>query len=120
MGNLVGRAERARPAGKKVSDRGSDNAETTSLGDIIIEYFRFKGHIGIFVEPEGPKWNISPQHDPKWNTGIRSRGQIGIRRDKMEYLGSKGQNGISPFFLKRQVVQVLSQIMGELRIIRVR
>eukprot|EP01047_Picozoa_sp_COSAG01_P129995 COSAG01_NODE_59516_length_299_cov_1328.340000_2_plen_27_part_01 len=24
------------------------------------------GHNGIYVEEEGPKWNIPPQNDPNW------------------------------------------------------
>ena len=36
------------------------------------------GHNGIYVEEEGPKWNIPPQNDPNWNTEIRRRDQIGI------------------------------------------
>ena len=31
------------------------------------------------VEEKGPKWNILPQNDPNWNTGIRKRDQIGIQ-----------------------------------------
>ena len=67
------------------------SAETTSLGDIMATMHR-KGQIGNFVEPEGPKWQLSPQTDPKWKSGIRSRGRIGIRGDKMEYLRVEGTN----------------------------
>ena len=48
------------------------------------------GHIGIYVEEEGPIWNILPQNDPNWNTGIRQRDQIGIWGTNMEYLGVEG------------------------------
>ena len=42
------------------------------------------------VEPEGPKWNISPQNDPKWNSEISTEGPNRNISPKMEYLGVEG------------------------------
>jgi hypothetical protein len=74
-----------------------------------------KGQIGNFVEPEGSKWNISRQTDPKWNTGIRSRGQIGIREDKMEYLTVEGTkwNIITLIFLLAKLETLIRFLLGK-------
>ena len=40
-----------------------------------------------YDEPEGPKWNISPQNDPKWNSEISTEVPNRNISPKMEYLG---------------------------------